>query len=380
VKPFDHQVSPVKNANTVVAAISTWVAGGGGDGSEAQFFALHRLATDPSINFRPDAKRIIVWFGDSPAHDPVCALFNGNGVETFEITEALVTAALQSAGPNNGTTIIAIGSPTGYPTALDDDPTASAQDYGFFCTVGGTSGQATRLAQATNGLYTQITDSNQITASILDAVDSVLTAVDVSCASAGSISAFVASIVPPSYEDVFLPSDPGKQVCVDFDVLLEGPPCGKNELLHEGSIEVALNGTTLGALPVTIAQPACYTPMGLVLIGIRRIEGEQFKGGGSDDLMLVEPGIAIEVPFDKIPAFKIPDDAVFQGFEVYAQTAMYDPDNFPADPLKTSKGLKVHLGFDDLGELYGAGSGLDIALTEPALLGGTFRLESSLLP
>jgi len=380
VMPFTHQVSPVKNVNTVVAGINTWVAGGGGDGSEGQFYALYRLATDPSINFRPGAKRIIVWFGDSPAHDPVCDIFNGNGVPTFEITEALLTAALQNAGPNNGTTIIAIGSPTGYPNAINDDPTLFAQDYAFFCTVGGTSGQATRLATATNGLYTQITDPNQITASILDAVDSVLTAVDVSCSAVGGITPFVTSITPPSYEDVFLPSDPSKQVCVNFDVLLEGPPCGANQLLYEGAIEVAVNGSTLGSLPVTITQPACYTPVGLVLIGIRRIEGEPFMGGDPFDLMLVGPGIALEVPFDRIPAFRVPDDQIFQGFEVYAQTAFNDPVNYPGDPVKTSPGLMVTLGNNDLGSNYGVGSGLSISLAEPALLGGVFRLQSAVLP
>ncbi len=380
VKPFEHQVSPAKNVNTVVAGINTWVAGGGGDGSEGQFYALYRLATDPSINFRPGAKRIIVWFGDSPAHDPVCAIFNGNGVPTFEITEALVTSALQNAGPNNGTTIIAIGSPTGYPMALNDDPTIFAEDYAFFCNVAGTSGQASRLAAATNGLYTQITDPDQIAASILDAVDSVLTAVDVSCSAVGAITPFVKSITPPSYEDVFLPSDPNKEVCVNFDVLLEGPPCGKNVLLHEGAIEVALNGSTLDSLPVSITQTACYSPIGLVLIGVRRIDGEPIAGGNLDDLMLVGPGISLEASLTRIPAFRIPDDQVFDGFAVYAQTALHDPVNYPGDSIKTSPGLKVVLGTNNLGAPYGVGSGLSISLVEPALIGGVFRLQSAVLP
>jgi hypothetical protein len=380
VKPFDHQVSPVKNANTVVAAINQWFAGGGGDGSESQFYALYKLSTDPSIGFRPDAKRIIVWFGDSPGHDPICDIFVGGGVPTFEITEALTTSALQAAGPNNGTTVIAIGSPTGYPNALDDDPTASAQDYSFFCTVGGTSGQASRIAQATNGLYTQITDPDQITTSILDAVDSVLTAVDVSCTAIGGITPFVASIVPPIYNDVFLPSDPNKQVCVDFDVLLQGPPCSANEFLHEGKIEVEVNTTPLGSLPVTVTQSQCYTPTGLVIIGIRRIDGVPLMGGDANDLMLVQPGILLTVPFDQIPAFRIPADQIFDQFDVYAQTAVNDPAAFPSDPVKTSPGLKVLLGANDLGTNYGVGTGLDLTLAQPALLGGMFVLKTNLSP
>ncbi|HTE05623.1 MAG TPA: hypothetical protein VK824_05455, partial [Planctomycetota bacterium] len=295
-------------------------------------------------------------------------------------TDALTTAALQASGPNNGTTIIAIGSPTGYPTALDDDPTASAQDYSFFCTVGGTSGQATRLATATGGLYTQITDPAEITQSILDAVDSVLTAVDVSCTALGDITPFVTAIVPPIYEDVFLPSDPAKQVCVDFDVQLEGPPCGASQFLHEGKIEVQLNGTALDELPVTIAQPQCYVPVGLVLISVRRVDGVPFTGGDPDDLMWVGPGITLTVPFDQIPAFQIPSDVIFQGFSVFAQTVFNDPASFPSDPVKASPGLKVQLGVNNLGVNYGTGSGLDLKLGQPALLGGMFVLQSSLSP
>ena len=47
-------------------------------GTEGQLFALDRLANDVDpnggdIGRRPGAKRIIVWFGDQPGHDPVCA-------------------------------------------------------------------------------------------------------------------------------------------------------------------------------------------------------------------------------------------------------------------------------------------------------------------
>ncbi|MEO8164793.1 MAG: hypothetical protein ABI619_05295, partial [Betaproteobacteria bacterium] len=50
------------------------------------------------------------------------------------------------------------------------------------------------------------------------------------------------------------------------------------------------------------------------------------------------------------------------GFAVYAQTALHDPVNFPGDSIKTSPGLKVVLGTNDLGEPYGVGSGLSISL------------------
>ena len=75
---FDNQLSPTTDTTQVSAAIGTWTADGGCDGPEGQLFALHRLATDPAIGWRPDARRIIVWFGDAPGHDPVCAAISGD--------------------------------------------------------------------------------------------------------------------------------------------------------------------------------------------------------------------------------------------------------------------------------------------------------------
>jgi len=94
-KPFDNQVSPTKDAGALVAAINSWQAGGGGDGSEAQLYALYQIATDPAIGFRPDAKRIIVWFGDSPGHDPICDVFVGGGVPKDFIQITATSVATQ---------------------------------------------------------------------------------------------------------------------------------------------------------------------------------------------------------------------------------------------------------------------------------------------
>src|SRR5262249_18235970 len=157
-KPFDHQVSPTTNATDIVNAINTWFAGGGGDGSEAQLYALYRIAVDPASGFRPDDKRIIVWFGGSPRHDPICALFNGLGNPTFDLTEQITTEALKDNGPLGGTTVIAIGtlsSASVYPLSLNDDPNKSVFDYYApplvdFCQPAAQPGQADRIATATN--------------------------------------------------------------------------------------------------------------------------------------------------------------------------------------------------------------------------------------
>ena len=106
---FQHQLSPTTTLADVTAAISTWAASGGNDGAEGQLFALHRLAVDPAIGWRADARRIVVWFGDFPGHDPVCAALTG---EAADITEGSATTDLVAAT----ITVVAISTTTGVPT------------------------------------------------------------------------------------------------------------------------------------------------------------------------------------------------------------------------------------------------------------------------
>src|SRR6185436_7641637 len=93
---FKHQVSPTNVAATVTAAINTWAATGGSDIPEGQLFALNSLAVPPggTIGWRPGSKRIIVWFGDAPGHDPICTAVSG----APPITEASATAKLVAEG------------------------------------------------------------------------------------------------------------------------------------------------------------------------------------------------------------------------------------------------------------------------------------------
>lgn len=76
--------------NFIINAISEWSASGGGDSPEAQLFALYKIATDDSIGWRPDAERIVAWFGDAPGHDPTV-----EGVTERQATEALQKARIR---------------------------------------------------------------------------------------------------------------------------------------------------------------------------------------------------------------------------------------------------------------------------------------------
>jgi hypothetical protein len=135
-----------------LAAIAAWSAVGGEDGSEGQFYALHQLAAHNAASFRADSAPIVVWFGDAPAHDPVCDEISGD--TGHDIDEASLTAELVAAEVRVIAISVVTASGAFFPDALDDDPTAFAGDYLATCGVeNGASGQATRIAAATGGIH-----------------------------------------------------------------------------------------------------------------------------------------------------------------------------------------------------------------------------------
>ena len=69
----------------ITNAINGWSASGGSDWPEGQLYAIDQIAKDPAINWRPGAKRIILYFGDAPGHDPVCQAISGL---SYDVTEA----------------------------------------------------------------------------------------------------------------------------------------------------------------------------------------------------------------------------------------------------------------------------------------------------
>jgi hypothetical protein len=143
-----------------LAAIQAWSADGGVDLPEGNLFALHQLLAE--ANFRSGATKVVVWFGDAPGHDPVCAAISG---QPAAVTEASVTAELVAAGVR----VIAVSTTTGAPNGLDGDPLFDATDYVAACGApGGTAGQATRIANATGGTAFSDVPPDEVSAAILD--------------------------------------------------------------------------------------------------------------------------------------------------------------------------------------------------------------------
>jgi hypothetical protein len=245
------------NTAAVTSAINTWSASGGGDLPEAQFYALDQVAGSSAIGWRPGVKHIVVWLGDAPGHDPICAAASGL---PYDITEASVTAKLVAGQ----ITVLAVSVFDGYadPNGLNDDPTNLGSPINPAYTAcggpGGTAGQATRIAGATGGVVVNGVDPSAVVATIIAELKALLTIGNVHLQPVGAIAAFVTSITPPGYGPL-----PGDQVNVlEFEITFSGDveDCSPRDRVFTGAIDVVVDGSVVAAKPTKITVPACkYT-------------------------------------------------------------------------------------------------------------------------
>jgi hypothetical protein len=253
------------SAAAVAAAIGTWSASGGGDGPEAQLFALEQVSQPAggSIGWRAGAQHIVVWCGDAPGHDPICAAVTGLG---FNVTEASTTSNLVA---NNITVLaISLNDGSGYTLGLDDDPTNLEgplnPDYGACGAPGGTPGQASRITAATGGIEVTSVDPSAIVSTIITKLQSLLTINNVHLQPVGAIAPFVTSITPASYGP--LPAD---QINVlKFDVTFSGDvvDCATRDRIFTGAIDVVVDGHVVAAKPTRITVPACKFTYGVKFV------------------------------------------------------------------------------------------------------------------
>jgi hypothetical protein len=246
---FQHQLSPTSSTAAVTAAIGTWAASGGGDYPEGQLFALDQLAVPPggTIGWRAGAERIIVWFGDAPAHDPVCSAISGL---SYTITEATATAKLVA----EQITVLAISVTT---PGLDDNPAPSSFDYNAACGApGGTAGQGTRIANATGGIFVTGINPSTIVSTITSLITTAVTTINnLSLVPTGGIAPFVTSISPAGG---YGPLASDQTHVLPFDVVFTGVvPCTSETQVFTGTIDAVADGGVVASKTVTITVPPC---------------------------------------------------------------------------------------------------------------------------
>lgn len=247
--PFIHQSALTTNKPQVTAEINNWVAQGGNDHPEGQLFALHNLAEAPGgagIGWRPDSKRIIVWFGDAPGHDPICDAMSGIGID---ITEESVKDRLEK----EGITVIAI-SVNG--KGLDDDPTVGAGNYSPACDIGGSAGQATRIASKTGGKHVDGIKPEEIVDTIIDLIETAIRDIgEVTLVPTAPVAPFVESISPTSFKNL-----PGElEHVLEFKVMCRGvEPCIDDvDAQHGGALDAVADSAIIASQAVNVTVPKC---------------------------------------------------------------------------------------------------------------------------
>ena len=244
---FQHQVSPTNVTATVTAAINTWSAAGGGDTPEADLFALNALAVPPGpgIGWRAGSKRIIVWFGDAPSHDPICTAVSGAPT----VTEVSATANLVAQ------TITVLAISTANP-GLDDDPANGGGGYGAACGVpGGAPGQATRITNATGGTLATGINAGNIVNTIINLVTAAVGQIqNVNLVPSPSVTPFITSITPPGG---YGPLAGDQDHVLTFDVKFTGIPCQPKQQVITGTIDVVADGKVVASKSVQITVPPC---------------------------------------------------------------------------------------------------------------------------
>lgn len=245
---FKNDANIGSSAAVINAAVSSWSAGGGADGSEGQLFALTKL-TDNAIGWRPNSLQIIVWFGDAPGHDPICPSISPL-VGATPITENSTINAL--LGTNKRVLAVSVNPAYG----LDANPTLSANNYPATCTPGGTPGQATRITTATQGAYQNGINANNTANAILNLIQNYLAFIkNVKIVPSSSIIPFICSINPNAgYNNL----DASKDHKLEFIVCFKGKvPCGAKDRRIKGTFDVLMDGVLVAKKLVYIEVPAC---------------------------------------------------------------------------------------------------------------------------
>ena len=239
------------NQSAAQAGINLWSASGGNDFPEANLFALQQAATTTS--WRAGSERILVWFGDAPAHDP------DGGATLASATAALTAAGIQVEAIDVGNGAVDGLGLNNCTVSLS----CSASSEGGPAS----SGQASAITGATGGHFHSTTNNSAIVGVINDAIHSAIqnyTSVGLDL-----------SEVPVGVSVVSAPSshtgawDRSVSRSFGFDVTFTGIAPGTYDFNIYGTVDGGRIGTEVDHIVVMSApEPGILGLMGLGLAGL----------------------------------------------------------------------------------------------------------------
>lgn len=160
---------------STLKATQELTVGKGRDLPEAGLVALYKVATDASIRWRKDSRKIVIFYSDSPQHEPTCV--NGKLITRADVIKKLNV---------KGIAVISMSLQSGM-----DRPT-----YGYRCDgranprLRSPGNQAKEISEKTEGVHTRIRATvprgNEVEKKILGAVDDLGLVLDVKTSTCGA--------------------------------------------------------------------------------------------------------------------------------------------------------------------------------------------------
>lgn len=187
---FENIQSLTSDEKLIESAILKYRAVGGGDVNEANLVGLYKVATDPTIGWRPASRKIIVYIGDSPGHEPTCGNFGG----ATKLTRTEVVTAL------NRKKISVIGMSVDSRRA-DKAPRSSSTCSGP--TVQAAPDQYRFITQGSEGIFRQSTAESLIE----DIINSIKRQPSILFADSSDCGDRLTSVLEPSFPILLRPGD-----------------------------------------------------------------------------------------------------------------------------------------------------------------------------
>jgi len=271
--------------NAVQVAINAITTGYGGDEPEAYTRALYESYADPAIRWRRDARRFVVMFGDSVAHDddlnagvPSPPYLPGQTWRTGYAPSFLdpgrdgqpgtaddldFQAVLEGMRANNVTLLFVTSGPAPVGPNLDGLTVYWANWAGRT----GAGGSAVKLASAA--------DLPSVIQSLVTAASRRIGRLAL-VADPPQYQSWIRS-VPPEYTDLDIPP---AGLTVNFQVTISPPP-GTLAGTHTFVIKAVGDGAVYGGQGVTITvPPSCApTPQPCTVTGSKKVMPDQAKAG-----------------------------------------------------------------------------------------------------